>query len=202
MNYDRWKRLMSSFKLDENQATYHSLIKAYSEKHRFYHTSRHIEACLKHLDKTTNLTENSENIELAIWFHDAVYKTRSKNNELESAQWAVQFLENNGISNKTRVVILDLIMATLHNGELKTEDQKLMVDIDLTILGSSSDVYDLFEEQVRKEYKWVPGFIFRKNRKRILKSFINKEFIFKHKYFFDKFEGQARINLKTWIDKF
>ena len=192
---------MKSLALDDNYGTYQALAKSYSEKHRYYHTYKHVEACLNHLDKTTDLAKNPEQIELAIWFHDAIYKPTSKNNELESAQWADDFLKQNKVTKKIKNNIYHLIMATLHNGKLKTNDQKLLVDIDLTILGSRPEIYDVFEKNIREEYKWVPKFIFRKKRKDILKSFLAKDYIFNHKYFIEKFENQARINLNSWVNK-
>ena len=63
--------------------------------------------------------------------------------------------------------IHSLIMATQHNGIVQDKDQKLIVDIDLTILGASPEIYDEFERNVRKEYKMVPTFIYRKKRKEL-----------------------------------
>ncbi len=74
-----------------------------------------------------------------------------------------------------------------------------MNDIDLTILGSSERIYAQFEENVRKEYKWVPYFLYKKKRKEILRSFLDRERIYQTKYFNNKLETQAQINLNNAI---
>ena len=52
----------------------------------------------------------------------------------------------------------------------------------------------------KKRYKLIPAFIYRKNRKEILKGFLARERIYSHEYFFDKFEGPARRNLRNAIN--
>jgi len=95
--------------------------------------------------------------------------------------------------------VSDLIMATAHNTTASTSDQNLIIDIDLTILGSRPDVYREFEINVRKEYRMVPGFLFRKTRKRILSTFIERDRIYHHDHFHSRFENQARTNLHDAI---
>jgi len=74
-----------------------------------------------------------------------------------------------------------------------------MLDIDLSILGTPTEVYDEFEVNVRKEYKRVPRFIFRKKRKEILQNFLANAPVFKTEYFRKRFEAQAAENLKRAI---
>ena len=87
-------------------------------------------------------------------------------------------------------------MATLHTSRCESRDEQLIVDIDLSILGCPEAVYEDFERNVRKEYKWVPGFIYRKKRKEILNSFLDRDRIYVNDFFFEKFEQQARINIQ------
>ena len=186
---------MQVFGLPENRLTFDKLIAAYAEKHRYYHTFKHVNACLNHLDKTHNLARYTHEIELALWFHDAIYKPYSKDNELKSAQWAVNFLKQNSVDEKTIARVYQLVLVTLHGIEIKTDDEKLIVDCDLTILGSSPEVYNQFEANVRKEYRLVPYFIYRKKRKEILQMFLKQNWVYQVEYFKDKFEKQARDNL-------
>lgn len=199
MEYGRWLDLMNKLGIDNNKEVFDNLLAAYSEKHRYYHNTQHIDAVLKHLDETKNLAENPIELEIALWFHDAVYKPFSSSNELDSADWAARFLQKNGRNQKLIDNVHALIMATLHTHNSTAEDDQLIVDIDLTILGASDQVYDVFEENVRKEYKWVPWLIYRKKRKAILEGFLNRERIYNTDFFYKKLEQQARENMQRTI---
>ncbi|MBL4671768.1 MAG: hypothetical protein JKX81_05870 [Arenicella sp.] len=200
MELQRWKNLMQNLGIPSNESTYEALLKAYSEKHRRYHTGEHIEAILRHLDSAVDLANDIYEIEVALWFHDAVYKQFSAKNELDSAIWASQFLSNNGVSQDRIDRIHSLIMATIHTAETEGNDQLLIVDIDLSILGSSQAVYDQFEKDVRYEYKLVPYFLYRKKRREILASFLERERIYMNDFFHSKLEERARVNLSNAID--
>ncbi len=178
---------------------YDALYAAYSEKHRCYHTVKHIEAMLRHYDAVKDLAKRPAELELAIWFHDAVYKPFSKRNELDSAEWAKEFSLSNNYDLESVERVHRLIMATLHNGEAQDKDQRLIVDIDLAILGSPPEIYDEFERNVRKEYKMVPSFIYRNKRKELLKSFQNNSSIYSLDYFKEKYESVARHNINRAI---
>ena len=199
MNELRWKSLMSALGLKASLDCYRALCEAYAEKHRHYHTTKHIDAMLKHFDETFEMAEQPAELELAIWFHDAIYKPLSSNNELNSAKWAQEFLLEQNYDEEGIERVFNLIMATLHNGEIEENDQKLMVDIDLTILGTTPEIYDEFERNVRKEYKIVPGLIFRKKRKELLKSFLENGNIYNLDYFRKKYQSAARKNISRAI---
>ncbi|ACV25618.1 HD domain-containing protein [Kangiella koreensis] len=200
MNKDRWEALMRALGMAPSVECFEKLHKAYSEKHRFYHTTKHIDAMLNHLDRTVELSEHPNELELAIWFHDAIYKPFSSTNELDSAKWAKEFLIDNQYSRDGAERVYNLIMATQHNVEVNSDDKQLIVDIDLTILGASPTVYDQFEENIRKEYRLVPSIIYRKKRKDLLKSFLSKPSIYNLDYFQEKYESAARANLEKAIE--
>lgn len=91
-------------------------------------------------------------------------------------------------------------MATEHNSVPKINDQKLMVDIDLSILGSEEKRYVRFEDEIRKEYKFVPWFLFKKKRIELLQNFLSRESIYSTDYYVDLLETQARRNIESAID--
>lgn len=201
MNLTRWIELMRQFGLSDNQTTYAELIRTYTEKHRHYHSDAHINACLQHFDAVHELAEHPAEVELALWFHDAIYKPMSSTNELDSANWCAKFLAENDISAEIIQRIHKLIMATCHSAELVGNDERLVVDIDLAILGAPESVYQNFEVNVRNEYQWVPSFIFKNKRKEILQGFLNRGRIYHHPYFYDLLEHRARENLTLAISR-
>lgn len=190
-----WHELMQTFGLSENNETYHKLVKAYSEKHRAYHTIEHIAACFGHLDDVVHYVDNPHEIKLALWFHDVIYNPFSGRNEEDSAEFAKQFLLQNSVSQDVVQRIYDLIILTKEHGSPAASDEKFMLDIDLSILGTKPDIYSQFEKDVRKEYEWVPSFVFKKKRKKILENFLNRQRIYQTSYFTEKLEAQAKKNI-------
>lgn len=201
MDQLRWAGLMRQFGLTDNQATYAELRRAYTEKHRHYHSDAHINACLQHFDAVQHLAENPAEVELALWFHDAIYKPMSSTNELDSANWCAKFLAANDISAEIIQRVHKLIMATCHSAELVGNDERLVVDIDLAILGAPEDIYQTFEVNVRNEYQWIPSFVFKNKRKEILQTFLDRHRIYHHAYFYDLLEYRARENLTAAISQ-
>ena len=199
MSFERWQRLMSAFGLSGNQDTYASLVAAHAEDHRHYHTAEHIADCLRHLDEVADQASAPHEIELALWFHDAVYNPMSSTNEQDSADWAREFLRDNAASEDLIARVHALIMSTRHHGGMSSRDEELIVDIDLAILGADPDTYDRFEQAIRGEYRRVPWFLYRKKRKEILREFLDRETLYNTELFREKFAAQARINLANAI---
>lgn len=191
---------MRALSLEPSIECYTALCEAYSEKHRFYHTGKHIDAMLGHFDSVQGLSERPGELELAIWFHDAIYKPLSSKNEIDSAKWAQTFLCANDYDQDGVERVVGLIMATIHNGDVQGSEEKLIVDVDLTILGSPEEVYDQFERNVRKEYRLVPSLIYRKKRKELLKAFLTMDSIYNTDHFKNKYEAMARGNINRAIE--
>lgn len=199
MNKSSWLELMTRVGLENNIDTFDELLANYSQKHRHYHNINHINAVLEHLSDAKTLTKDYNAVELALWFHDAIYKVFSSTNELDSASWASTFLKHNGKENEFADKVHRLIMATLHNAVPIDSDEKLIVDIDLSILGCPPKTYLLFEEWIRKEYKLVPSLIYKKKRNEILAGFLERDKIYSHDFFYEKLEINARKNITQAI---
>ncbi|WP_299942706.1 hypothetical protein [uncultured Microbulbifer sp.] len=200
MEESKWLELMERLGFDSNIETYLKLQSHYDKKHRHYHNSSHINATLKNLEQVKHLANDYNALEIALWFHDAIYKVFSSGNELNSANWASQFLKINKAQDNFIENVHRLIMATLHNTVFYDNDERLIVDIDLSILGSHGELYNKFELWVGREYKLIPGFIYKKKRKKILEGFLARKRIYSHEYFFEKFEESARKNIRNTID--
>lgn len=197
---DRWEAVWQ--KLGAGTAPQNvldKLIEAYSSPGRFYHTLAHIEDCLSIFDQTIYLAAHPEEIELAIWFHDAVYDPRRDDNEQKSAEWAKTVLRQFALDPDVSVRVADAIHTTRHSGEPKSSDSKLIVDVDLSILGREPAVFWRYEENIQKEYAWVPEPLFRQKRTEILSGFLDRPWIYFHRTYQDLFEETARENLKRAI---
>ena len=172
------------------------LIARYGERHRHYHTMQHIEECLTRFDDLRPLTEHPAEVEVAVWFHDAIYAPRRKDNEERSAEWARASLASAGIDDAASRRVVDLILATRHAALPETADTQVLVDIDLSILGADVARFDEYEAQVRKEYRWVPGLLYRRERARVLREFLVRPRIFSTERIFGELERRARENLE------
>ena len=190
---------MSRLGLASNLDTFERLQTAYAEKHRHYHTSEHINDCLLKLDEVRHLAQQPDEVELALWFHDAVYATRSKKNEAKSAAWAMKFLAGNSVDPRRVRRVYDLIMMTRHDAPVDDPDGALTVDVDLSILGADEETYARFERNVRKEYWWVPVELFKRTRVSILQSFLDRDSVYGTDHFRREAESQARKNLATAV---
>jgi predicted metal-dependent HD superfamily phosphohydrolase len=114
---------------------YERLVAAYSEPHRHYHNTGHVANCLTRLDEYRSEARCLDEVEVALWFHDAIYKPRSRSNEFDSAEWARDFLVTNGVGEDTCARVYGHILATRHDGAPDDGDAGLVVDLDLSILG-------------------------------------------------------------------
>jgi predicted metal-dependent HD superfamily phosphohydrolase len=195
LNEGRWIGLMTSLGLPAETETFAALVAAYSEKHRHYHTGKHIEHCLRELDSALSLAIEAAEVELAIWYHDAVYDPYSSNNEERSADWACTLLNRHNVSAARVERVRSLILATRHAAPATTPDAQLVSDIDLSILGADEATYAVFEADVRKEYRWVPSILFRRKRAEILDSFLKRPQIYNTEPFRARYELRARHNL-------
>lgn len=200
MKIERWHDLMHSLGLPASDATFHALDAAYREPQRRYHTTLHLDDCLAQFDSLGAQAEYPDAIELALWFHDAVYLPYKGGNEEKSAEWASRFLKEAGADAATIARIRDMILATRHDAVAADRDTAILIDIDLSILGADRDRFDAFEKEVRAEYRWVPRPLYCRERKKILKSFLQRDRIFSTDAFHGRFESAARENLVRAID--
>ena len=195
---DLWKRIGAQ---GDGQKVYSELTTRYSEKHRAYHTLAHIDACLNELEQVRHLAKDPDAIEMALWYHDAVYETQSTINEEKSAALFREMARGASLTEAFISQVVNLILVTKHVQVPNNPDAQLLVDIDLSILGQTADRFDEYEQQVRKEYEWVPTKDFIIGRSKILKSFLERPTIYSTNFFRNKYEISARINIDRSLTK-
>lgn len=172
------------------------LLDAWAEPQRHYHSQQHLRECLALLEPALDLAQHPGEVELALWFHDAIYDPQGKGNEARSADWAIDALAQAGASQEVQQRVRALIMATCHDADPEGGDARLLVDIDLAILGADPARFAEYDAQVRAEYRWVPGWLYRRKRKEVLAGFLNRQAIYGTGRFRDRLEGRARENLR------
>ena len=180
------------------------LMNAWAEPHRHYHDQRHLRECLALWARWRGLSVRAGEVAIALWFHDAIYDPQANGNELNSAAWAARSLVRAGADSDTAQRIHDLVMATQHDAPAALEsspDAQLLVDIDLSILGSPAERFERYDQDVRKEYAWVPGFRYQEARAQVLQSFLDRPRLYRGEQAVALLEAQARINLAAALSR-
>jgi predicted metal-dependent HD superfamily phosphohydrolase len=199
---ERWRAMWKGLGVDAPEdSLYEDVIARYSEPHRSYHTTQHLDECFVRLDEARHLAEHIYEVELALWFHDAVYAPRNQDNEVQSASWAHAVAERSGLPATVAARVRQLILATKHEASPAGGDAALLVDVDLAILGAPVERFDEYERQVRQEYSWVPGFLFRRKRREILEGFLLRPHVYYTEHFRASSETSARANLARSIER-
>lgn len=190
-----WNNTWRQLGLATSAGVVEQLLAQYSEGGRYYHTLQHLKECFAYLDRSKALAAHPAEVEMALWFHDAIYDTRAKDSEERSAAWAVQALRDCGAATEVSARVRDLILVTKHAALPAGADACLLVDIDLSILGAAEERFDEYENQVRQEYGWVPEKDFRAGREKVLRQFLERDAIYSTALFRSWLEAKARTNL-------
>ncbi|THB65014.1 MAG: hypothetical protein D6B27_09370 [Gammaproteobacteria bacterium] len=192
----RWQKLFSHIPEKVSAEYFNSLSNKYSEPHRHYHNLEHIAQTLIAMDEITAIAEYPFTIECALWFHDCIYDTASKTNEADSADYAVKVLENLSVKKADIEIIANYIMATCHPANPQTNDEKLIHDIDLSLLATGDDDQLLnYERKIRREYFQYSDNDYIHGRVGVLDGFLQCEYIYQSQYFREKYELSARKNI-------
>jgi predicted metal-dependent HD superfamily phosphohydrolase len=86
----RFRRTSAAAGLDSDE--FDRLDGLYGGPGRHYHGWRHIAECLEQFDRIAHLLRDPLAVELALWFHDAVYVPGGSRNEVDSAGLAFRSL--------------------------------------------------------------------------------------------------------------
>lgn len=197
--HTHWKAIWASLGLPAPPGLLEQLLAAWREPQRHYHTLQHLQECLALIDTLRAHAEQPADIELALWFHDAVYAVRAHDNEARSAHWALTALGAAGVDAGRCQRVHDLIMATCHTALPASNDAALLVDIDLAILGADDERFAEYERQIRAEYAWVPPDVYSVKRRAVLQGFIDRQHIYSLPGVRQRLEHSARRNLARAI---
>jgi predicted metal-dependent HD superfamily phosphohydrolase len=207
LGVETWRPMWAALGGTPSDALRTHILGCYDEPHRAYHTRVHLRECLEQLETALphaapleHATSASE-IAIALWFHDVVYDPTRHDNEAVSADRARAALLDSNVTPAIADRIHALILATRHAVAPVAPDEQLLVDVDLAILGAPAARFDEYETQVRVEYSWVPGFLFRRERRKILQQFVERPRVYQTAYFFEMLQTRARTNLRRSIEQ-
>ena len=210
----------------------------HNETGRFYHTAVHLQEILKYWsivasNKSQHTSSSiqkedrerrSKAIQLATFFHDAIYDPKSSENEKDSAKLFQEFCSqvlgldsssstttsnDTNLSSSIAQLTTTLILATERHQVLAeasmdaydVDTQKLFLDLDMAVLGKENEAYLAYAGLIRKEYAFVDRNVYCQKRAEILTGFLqNKKRIFLSDLLHHVMEDRARKNLQKEID--
>ena len=192
----------------DSEGVYDDLDRRYREPGRFYHTWEHVAECLAELDAAPGLCDRPAAVELALWYHDAVYDPRAADNEARSAALLREAAGRLGIGDGLAAAAAVLVLATAHGpGKAPAapsvcgRDAAVIRDIDLAILGAPPVRFEAYEAAVRREYCFLADPDWRAGRSRVLRAFLDRPRLYLTDAFHDRLEGQARRNLAAGLGR-
>ena len=196
----RWHCLIAPLVPDaaRREAEFQRLATAYQAPTRHYHTLRHLEALLRRLD-AIELHDRTV-VELAVWFHDAVYHALKSDNEARSAAEALAFLKESTLVPARQQRVAFLIGRTANHTQFQPPDDAdllAFLDADLSILGAPADVYREYAQQIRREYRRVPLLLYRPGRRKMLASMLAAPVLFHTPTWRAELDAAARRNLQA-----
>ena len=192
-----WRRVWQELGAQRtNAGLHHQLMACWNEARRRYHTVQHLGECLAQFAPVRSQAQRPAEVELALWFHGAIYDPRRTDNELFSANWARSSVLQAGLAPDVADRVHALVIATRHEAVPEDSDAQLLVDVDLSILGAEPERFDESDRQIREEYAHVPDEEFRQGRGRVLTEFLARPRLYSTEHFYAVLERRAKDNLQ------
>lgn len=196
---EKFTELLVNIGFDEKaiEKNWFDLEKAYSKKSRHYHNLTHIKDMIECFEMYLDKLQFPNEVLYSIFYHDYIYVSSKKDNELKSAEYAVKILPKE--INLNSKLVFDMICATQLHQHNEIKDVNWIIDFDLKILARDWNQYQIYFEQIRKEYRIYPDFLYKPGRAKALKHFLEYEFIFQTDEFRGLYEKKARFNIEKEI---
>lgn len=191
-----WRRAGSCRGGRRARAVFRRLEAFYGEPHRVYHTARHIDHCLREVDRIPDSFDGKDLVEMAIWFHDAIYRLGDQRNEADSAAWFAEQAEGD-LPERSVAEVCEMILATRHVDGPRGLGACYVVDVDLCSFGLPWKEFAVDSRRVRAELTHLNDEEFLVASRGFLGGLELREHFFHTELFRGLYEAQARDNLRT-----
>ena len=202
MEQDRFRRLWSRVGGGgESARVFEALSRHYSDAFRRYHDGGHIIVCLAAYDEAALVLGANDAVEMALWFHDAIFVAGARDNEARSAEWfdskASGYLPATFISD-----VGELIIATDHRAPPQGFQAQFAVDVDLWGLSQPWDAFFADTRDLRCEATHSNDEAFARGQGGFLRTLLNRPHIYSTAHFQGLFEKDARQNIERLLTLF
>ena len=177
------------------------LLGLWSQEHRYYHDRVHLLSVLEAVDRLGGKLSAEELmlIQLAAWFHDAVYQGTAED-EFKSAVLARERLDS-VLSARAVSTVSDLILLTAgHNPKESDRLGRILCDADLEVLARPEPAYQRYAHAIYQEYAHLPRHVLAEGRSRILTALLEKATIYATAAGRDLWESAARSNVSRELE--
>ena len=176
----------------------------YNETQRAYHSLQHIQQLFSQFEQINHHLNEPHLIALALYYHDVIYDPRRSDNELKSAEYAIETLRCYLSEDQCQSIYALIMMTATHQidtlaYEDKISDAAYLLDMDLSILGAPWSEYDQYAQAVRQEYVHVAKENYRVGRIAVLEKLLAHSSLYLTAYYHKRLEKQARKNIKREI---
>ena len=179
-----------------------ALRQRYAEPHSAYHGQPHNDAMLRGARAEAAQLAHPDAVELAIWYHDAIYDPASTENEQRSA--ALLRADLAGLADPAVIgLAARLVEASAAHllppgfPDAWSHDAAVFLDLDMAILGAAPADYDAYEAGIAAEYIPVHGpDAFGRGRAAFLRAALARNRLFLTDRFHRALDGPARANLE------
>jgi predicted metal-dependent HD superfamily phosphohydrolase len=175
-----------------------ALVARYSEPHRRYHTVEHLVEVLAWVDELAHVADDPVAVELAAWYHDAIYDAGAAGGESERRSAELAVVELTGLGVEARLVdeVRRLVLLTAgHEVGAGDANGAVLADADLAILGADADRYARYAADVRTEYAHVPDDAWAAGRAALLDRFAGRPRLYVTDRAHQRLDAAARRNL-------
>lgn len=191
-----WWQILSALCLPANPARLAELLSLWQQPGRVYHQLDHLHSCLRLAQTQAWACAEPALVQLALFYHDAVYDPQRNDNEARSAALCVDHWRGQ-LPEASLGSVQTWILATATHDPAGLDDDGLrLLDIDLSILARDPDTYAHYARQIRQEYAFVPEPDYRRGRAQVLQRFLQRERLYHSDLAAPHWEGQARQNLQ------
>ena len=179
----------------------------YNEAQRAYHSLQHIEQLFAQFEQIKHVLNEPHIIALALFYHDVIYEPTRTDNELKSAEYAVDSLIPYLSAEQCQYIYALIMMTASHqiadidegSDKARKSDAAYLLDMDLSILGASWPEYEQYAQAVRQEYAHISNIDYRVGRIAVLKGLLAHPTLYLTDYYYARLEEQARENIKREI---
>ena len=131
-----WNTLASIYTEDEQLISnyYEEIVTHYTSKNRYYHNLIHIYSMLVQAEDIKTAITDYDAFRFSIWYHDIIYKSTKKNNELKSAEFAQKRLKSFDLEEK-RIKNVEILIKSTQKHDIvldENNDNAFLLDIDLS----------------------------------------------------------------------